>query len=242
MSRYKAFSIHFLASALIVGTFLGLAVFVWYPSLYFELSGARRVVTTLVFVDIVLGPLMTLIIFKSGKPGLKTDLSIIAGLQSIAFLYGASVIVGERPAYVVYAVDRFEVVSPNVEFSESRHPELEVGLLSGPVFVYAELPEDGVERGRILMDSLGGGPDLAELPKYYQPYDAGAGEILARGRPVMNLVEAGMADEDKLGAIVGDIDLNSVLYIPIVGKSKVMSVIIHPQSAMPLGMVDAELW
>ena len=242
MSRFKAFSIHFLISALVVGTFLGLAVFLWYPSLYFEISGTRRVLMMLVIVDMVLGPLMTLIVFRSGKPGLKTDLSIIAGIQIIAFLYGTSVIVGERPGYVVFSVDRFEIIASNVDFSESHHPELEAGLLTGPVFVYAELPEDGGESSNLLWDSITGGSDLAELPRYYQPYENGINEILAKGRPATNLIEAGAVEEIKLRNIVGDIDFNDVLYVPIVGKSKTMSVIIHPESAMPLGMVDAELW
>lgn len=242
MSRYKAFSIHFAVSALVVLSFLGLVVFVLYPSPYLEISGTRRVLTLLVVVDMVLGPLMTLIIFRSGKPGLKTDLSIIAAIQIAAFVYGAVVINQERPAYIVYAVDRFEVVSPEVDFSESRYPDLERGWFESPAYVYAALPEDAQEAGELLLGALTGGADLAESPKYYEPYDAGRKEILLNGRPIEDLVAADSANESKLRSLLGDSNLAEYLYIPLVGKSKVMSVIIRSGDAEPVGVVDVELW
>ena len=100
-----------MCSATVVGAFILVASLIWYPSPYLEISGVLAVIGILAMVDIVLGPLLTLIIFKPGKPGLKMDIAIIVSVQVVAFFYGAHIIYNQRPAYVVFVVDRFEVVS-----------------------------------------------------------------------------------------------------------------------------------
>jgi hypothetical protein len=47
---------------------------------------------------LALGPLLTLLVFKSGKPSLKFDLSGIVLLQLGALLYGGTLIDQHRPA------------------------------------------------------------------------------------------------------------------------------------------------
>ena len=111
MSRWKAAAIHLSISAaigLVVGALL---LLVWYPPPYFHAAGADQLVLLLVGVDLVLGPLLTLILFRSGKKGLKFDLAMIAVLQTTALVYGLSVVLQSRPVFLVSAVDRFVLVS-----------------------------------------------------------------------------------------------------------------------------------
>ena len=86
MSRWKASGIHLLLSAAIAVVVLTLMLMVWYPWPLFEAAGGSRLVFILVGVDVTLGPLITLVIFKSGKPGLKFDLTVIALVQLAALV------------------------------------------------------------------------------------------------------------------------------------------------------------
>lgn len=53
-----------------------------------EMARAGRLLATLAAVDLVMGPLLTLVEFKPGKKSLKFDLTAIALLQAGALLYG----------------------------------------------------------------------------------------------------------------------------------------------------------
>ena len=96
LSRFQAFAIHLLISSFILGSFLTFVFLVWYPQPFFVVEGLMQIVWVLVGVDVVLGPALTLVVFKSGKPGLKRDLSIIAVIQIAGFIYGAHTFYIER--------------------------------------------------------------------------------------------------------------------------------------------------
>jgi hypothetical protein len=73
----------------------------------------------------VLGPLLTLIAFKSGKPSRKFDLCGIVLLQLGALLYGGMIVYQQRPAFVVFGVDRFTTIpAAEVDFDRIKYPEL----------------------------------------------------------------------------------------------------------------------
>ena len=111
MSRYRASLIHLLISGLLVGNVIGVVLWVWYPSPTFEAVGAFSIIRLLIGVDLILGPLLTLIVFKQGKPGLKFDLTVIALTQIAALVYGTYTLYKEKPDYMVFSIDRLEFVS-----------------------------------------------------------------------------------------------------------------------------------
>lgn len=72
------------------------ALFFWYsPHLW--RYGAEQGLKIVVLVDLVLGPVLTFIVFKKGKQKLLFDLSVIFAIQIACLLYGANLIVNERP-------------------------------------------------------------------------------------------------------------------------------------------------
>ena len=130
MTRLKAFRVHLLASACVGAVVATLVFFLWYPDFYFKASGAQILIATLIFVDVVIGPALTLLLFKPGKWGLAFDMSVIVLLQVGALVYGLSVIIGSRPVFLVAAVDRFVVVSANqVEPGELVDPNHRLAVL-----------------------------------------------------------------------------------------------------------------
>ena len=173
VNRYQAFAVHLTASALVVGIFLLLTFFVWYPAPLFTVEGTRLPLQILVAVDIVLGPLLTLVVFKPGKPGLKLDLAIILLIQLTAFIYGASVIFRERPVIVSFAVDRFVVVAAaeTKDLAMDKLDKDRVRLnVAGPTYVYAEQPDDPQLAQEIMLEALDGKPDIDKRPEYYRDF------------------------------------------------------------------------
>ena len=86
MTRLKASFTHFLISIAVFGLFLALVFFIWYAYPFNLTQGVGEIVYIMAGVDVVLGPLLTLIVFKAGKKSLKFDLSVIALVQ-ISALY-----------------------------------------------------------------------------------------------------------------------------------------------------------
>ncbi|MCZ6503614.1 MAG: hypothetical protein O6945_14010 [Gammaproteobacteria bacterium] len=102
MSRYRAFLYHFLIS---LAVFFGLAylvLFQWYPDFFYTIDGGWEGMRIIIGVDLIMGPLLTLIVFKSGKPGLKFDLTFIGTFQAVCLAAGLYIVYSERPIFFIY--------------------------------------------------------------------------------------------------------------------------------------------
>ena len=88
MSKKNAFLIHLGASLLVFIFLLLMIIYVWYPAPYFDASYRMKWITVIAFVDLVIGPGLTLLVFKPNKPSLKFDMSVILILQLSALGWG----------------------------------------------------------------------------------------------------------------------------------------------------------
>ncbi|OGA23322.1 MAG: hypothetical protein A3I02_10370 [Betaproteobacteria bacterium RIFCSPLOWO2_02_FULL_67_26] len=187
-TRWQASGLHLLISAIIAAAVLTVMLGVWYPRPLFEAQGGMGLVFILVGVDVVIGPLITLVIFKSGKPGLKFDLAVIAALQLAALIYGGTVVFAARPVFLVLVKDQFEVVTAAELhpkwLEEARRPEFRALPVSGPVLVMLEQPGDETERQAIIQSALAGERDAQHFTKYYVPYPERARAALSNALPV----------------------------------------------------------
>ena len=98
-NRLRASVIH-LAISLAIASLAALLVFGWwYPHPYRDLSGGRELFTLVVAVDVVLGPLITLVIFNPAKTRrhLVMDFTVIGLLQVAALAYGLWTVFVARP-------------------------------------------------------------------------------------------------------------------------------------------------
>ena len=155
MTRLRAFVVHLSASLAVVLAFLPVIVLAWFPAPYFELYDGWAGLGTLAAVAVALGPLLTLAVFKPGKPGLAFDLSVILGLQLAALTYAGILVYQQRPAFTVFAVDRFTAISAaEVDFARLRYPELKFGPGSGPLLAQALPPEDPRERRALMFEVI----------------------------------------------------------------------------------------
>ena len=104
MTRIKAALTPFLLSILIFLVVVILLVFFWYPAPYFNASGGWQGLKIAASIDLVLGPLLTFIIFnpKKRKTKLTGDLIVIAIMQLRALTYGVTTIFQQRLIAVVF--------------------------------------------------------------------------------------------------------------------------------------------
>lgn len=188
MSRWKAAGIHLLISVAIAAIAMILLLKVWYPPPLFKAEGGNDLLYILVAVDVIIGPLITLIIFKAGKPGLRFDLVVIALLQGGALIYGCYVMFVARPVFIVLVLDQFETVRANdldsANVAKARHPGYRSLPLTGPVTVAVDLPKDMARLKAIIAKTQQGGTGVQHLPEYYVPYAEHKVQALAQSRPV----------------------------------------------------------
>lgn len=247
MKRVKASLIHLAISTIVVGAVLVVVFFYWYPGPLIRVAGAVTPVLVLVAVNVVLGPTLTMIVFKPGKPGLKFDLAVITLLQLAALVYGTWVLYGERPHFLVFAVDRFEAIPlRHVDSSKIQYAELLEAPRSGELIrVHARLPEDPVARQRLLESVMfDNQPDLERRTEYWEPYGAGADVLRGALRPLADFPAASPAEAAAL-ALARERFANerTVLgLLPLVARDHDVSVLIDSQTLEPLAIVDVNAW
>jgi hypothetical protein len=245
LTRWHASGLHLLISAGIAAAVLTLMLLVWYPPPLFEAAGGNELALILIGVDVVIGPLLTLIIFKPGKWGLKFDLVAIALFQIAALAYGSYIIYLARPAFVVFVKDRFEVVSA-VELkpdrlADARFEQFRKPPLTGPMLVGGAWPTAQAEQ-QMLLDANLAGEDLHHFPKYYVPYADSRQEILAKADPLARVREvepaaAKIIDEWLAGSGVREQD---VLHLRLRARHAWVAVLIDRRTAQPVKMLVTE--
>lgn len=247
MTRWKAASIHLGISTLIAAIASILLIGVWYPPPYFHAAGGEVLLMLVVGVDVTLGPLMTLIVFKHGKRGLKLDLAIIGGVQAIALIYGFHVMLQSRPVFMVAAVDRFVLVDANQlspkDVAKASRPQWRHLSWTGPVLVAAQLPSDPKQSNQLLFSALGG-KDVAQLPRYYVDYATAADALVKRAQPLSRLRQMHPSHADQINQWLRqhDIQADNVVWVPIVTRGHDLCMLMNKATGKPLGPFALDPW
>ena len=157
MTRLKAFSIHLAISVAIFAALLSVIVFVWYPAPFFATDGGWQGLRIILTVDIILGPILTLIIFnpKKERRQIRFDLTVIGIVQLLALLSGTYIVHHERPVAKVIADG---VVSPVTEYELNENnlnlDEIQQYRNNGTITIYTDLPDDFNEMQKVLLQSV----------------------------------------------------------------------------------------
>lgn len=215
--------------------------------MYFQLAGGGHITPILIFVDVVIGPLLTLLVFKSGKPSLKFDLGIIIAIQIAALAYGMHIIFDSRPVFLVARADMLVLVSSNqidevdLQLAPERYRKRS---LVGPIQVGLQLPSRGTKERAALTDAAVEGRDVEVFPLHYVAIEDMLPELFTRARPVselrsranylnsgveQRLTKAGLADSE-------------VSYVPIRGKMGDWSMLINAATMEFLGIAPVSPW
>ncbi len=248
MNRYQASLMHLLVSGVVALLSSALVFLLWYPGLLAYASGVLGIYLMLIGVDVALGPLITLIVFNPKKKELRRDLLVVVLLQIAGLLYGLHTVYIARPVYVVFVVDRFEVVYANDVLDDylakARDPAYQKLPWLGPKTIAARLPTDSEERKNILFSAVAGGPDVHQMPQYYEPYEESKVTAARRAQSLTMLKTLNVdkaATVDILLAKYENLE-GGVGFVPLKAKVADLTVIVDTKSGAVLETVDLMPW
>lgn len=168
--RLKFFLCHLSISLFIALLVVGLVFFIWYPSPLATAVGVTKIFLMLLVIDVVIGPILGVLVYKEGKSSLKFDLTVIIAIQISALLYGIYSIEQGRPAWLVYNVDRFELVRKNEIVDQNinqAQPQFQHPSWLKPKFVATEFAKDTHQRSDDMFAEVLGGISIAQRPERY---------------------------------------------------------------------------
>lgn len=219
----KAASWHLLLSLLVALVAGGLVFGLWFPAPLHLLAGGGGLFLILTAVDVVCGPLLTLVLFNPEKPRRKwwVDVALIACVQLGALVYGLSQVALARPVFISAEGDRFRVVQAmDVKAADLEQAAAEFRQLgwTGPRLIGSRLsqPGDADYLASVQLSVQGLHPSFR--PQRWIPYESAVPGVLQRLQPLSALREKNAGRVDVLDAALLQHGLkdDAVGYLPLV--------------------------
>lgn len=244
--RLCASGIH-LGISIFIAAFAALLVFgLWYPYPYREISGGRTLFLLVAGVDIVIGPLVTLIIFNKAKPRreMVMDFTVVGLLQVAALSYGLWTVFVARPVHLVFEYSRMSVVHAvdiDAVLLAKAPPSLQKLPITGPTMIALRPFKDTAEQFDATMAAIGGIP-LSARSDLWQPYSDSTIDVLKEAKPVEDLrnrfakqvasIDRGIEETGKPAA--------QLRYLPMVGRDNAWTVLLDATTAEPVGFLPLD--
>ena len=174
LSRSGAFSLHLVISLLVFSSLVAMMLLFWFPGELFFIDGGWQGLKLVAMVDLVLGPALTLLLYKPKKPKLMLDMSLIAGIQIAALAYGfytthqqrtLAVVFAERTFYTVSASDNRQANEQLRKLNIEPQPVPKASMLEIPMLLTPD-PKSG-SNGQFLEDFLNGYPEPQQRNDLY---------------------------------------------------------------------------
>jgi hypothetical protein len=241
-NRWQAFLVHLGLSTVIFLVLLYLIVFHWYPQPYFATDGGWQGVRLITGVDLVLGPLLTLIVYKLGKPRLRLDLTLIGLVQTVALVWGTWLVHGERIALVSYANDAFYTLTgEQVRSIGGKAQDIAAQSDRIPPYSFVRLPGDPKERRTLLLGAALHGVLPYQFADRHEPYGPEhLPEVFARGIDPGRLAHDMPAFKDVLEAFLKHHGGNErdYVYVPARGRYDQQLLVLRRQDGKIVGSIE----
>lgn len=244
--RIRYFVSHLLISLILAVLTTILVTQIWYPAPLFSATGLAKIFFMLLAIDVLVGPLFSLLVYKENKKSLKFDLAVILLIQFSAFAYGLYSISQGRPAWIVFNKDRFELVRINeIDMRNlDKAPQIyRSAPLLGAKWVEVDVEAQSIEiQNKILFEEglSKGAYSVAQSPEYYIDLDKTFTKLGAKAQPLAELSKYNSQD------IVQDIMAkypNAVSFYPLKTNNKDMVVLMGKKGDKAvLSIVDLRPW
>jgi len=236
----RAAVIHLFISLLVVGILALLVFKVWYPIPLAAATGVFTIFAMVFVVDLLIGPLLTLVVYKKDKKSLVFDLAVIVIIQIAALSYGIYSLSQARPVWLTFYNNRFETVRLNdieESYLENASTEYVHSSLTGPKWVAAK-PVGTFKEVEDLKFGNKLGAKIAHQPALYYPIEQAYPEIKSKFYPLAKLEGANSkADINKYISK----DAKIVGWLPLWGQQQHMVVLIDG-NGKPLKVVNLRPW
>lgn len=184
IAKCKALATHISISLVLVAIALALMLLRWFPAPLFTTDGGSTALRLLLLVDLVLGPLLTFVVFNPNKARrlMVLDLSVIAVLQLAAYGAGLWSIHGVRVQAVALHEGQFQAVTADTYRDQTIEPGSWAALGdSSPYLVNVREPKDGDEAAGVTAFGFTQGLEPYHLQFLYERFDAVAAQHLQQG-------------------------------------------------------------
>ena len=204
----------------------GAGVRVWYPYPYSELASGRELFALVVSVDVVIGPLLSLVVYNPKKPRreLWRDIGTVFVLQLAALGYGLHSVTQARPVWLAFEGDQFRVVAvPDIDTASLAQAPGGMAQLSwtGPKTIGVKLLDGGGPEYLRSIQLAMEGIHPAFRPQRWVDYDSQRSEVIKRSKPLSELKrkrpeQSPLIDEAVRKSGFAETDLG---YLPLVGRA-----------------------
>ena len=183
-STTKAFAIHLVLSLVVFSSLVLTMWFYWFPGELFILDGGWQGLKIVALIDIVLGPALTLLLFRPGKKSLVLDMSVVAAFQIAALSYGFYTTHQQRTLALVLTDDGFVTLpaadhlaaNDTLALKEKQPKSVAEFKNSTPALIGTELPT-AETFGQFLADALNDFPPAHERSDKFKSIESSIDEI-----------------------------------------------------------------
>lgn len=230
--RILCFGSHLLVSFVIAILSLYLVFWVWYPSPLDKALGVQDIFLLLLCIDVIVGPVLTLIVAKKGKKTLKMDLLTIGVVQLLALTYGLYIVAQGRPVWMIYNFGRFELVQAYEAVLNPNNSSSNIFYLrvTGPVWgAVTDSPPESIDKKKAYL--------RAEFLRLYD--EKAAANVGAHSLPLAVLKR--FNDPEQVDAILSAYP-EADRFVPMAANQKSVSVLVDQETGIPIAIVDLSPW
>ncbi|MGA9574350.1 MAG: hypothetical protein WBS20_10440 [Lysobacterales bacterium] len=246
MTRSRAALTHLLPSLLVLAVLAGFVFIAWYPYPFRQFEQSGKFALALILTAGLIGPAMTWLFYSKGKRGLLLDLVVIVIIQLAAFAWGALSLYQNRPYFMVYTVDRFEVLSArDVDFAWITDPKFLDKPFAEPILLFANMPADPASYQKLLREIMfEGKPDLQFRPEYWSLYNTRKQLVLQKSRPLEDLSGQRPASTGAIDTLVEHHggDINQLRFVPALLNDGQFTVILDARNGDVVDMLMIDPW
>lgn len=239
--RLQFFFGHLVLSILIALIFICVVFLLWYPSPLAKAVGVTHIFLMLIVIDVIIGPMLTLLIYKEGKKTLKMDLIVIVLIQIAALSYGVYNIAQGRPVWIVQNGNQFELVRNNEIIDENLQQAKEKYQYPSwlkPQFVATEFASNVQQRNDDMFADVLGGISIAQRPERYVDLNKAKEKIQRRAQKLELLQQYNnKIDVEKILAQYPQ----AIAFLPLKATAVDMTVLIDKHSEV-IKIVDLRPW
>lgn len=242
--------VHLLLSATVALFCAALVFGLWYPPPYDSLANGRQLISMVIAIDIVCGPLLTTIVFNPSKARkeLWRDMGVIVVLQLAALSYGMFSVMQARPVWLAFEGDRFRVVSmPDIEKESLKNAPKELRALSltGPKMLGVRLlTAEDPNFPRSVQLAMQGIPPAFRTDRWV-PYEQQKPKVVALAKPLSDLYRKYPARKKMLdeSVLASGLKPEQLGYFPFVSENSTEWVaVVGLADAMPRAYLPLDAW
>ena len=212
---------HALVSLLVAGLSALFVFGLLYPPPTSAMLGVGSIFLLLLGVDVVCGPLLTLLLANPAKPRRERwlDFSLVGLVQLAALLYGLHSVWVARPVVLAFEVDRLVIASAN-EVQTEALSQAPAELQSLPWWGVLQVGTRKAKDSNEFFESMNlglGGISPAMRPHWWLPWDSAQAGIQERAKPVAELLARRPQAASVLQAAMAETGLpvQQLRYLPL---------------------------